>query len=99
REGPTPAALDQVMGVLEGTFGYRYPSVYVWDGTALQLGAQRNYESPILTVAAGSGVIGRIVRTREPAFLRDARADPDFLSGDPNVVSEIAIPLMSDTEL
>jgi diguanylate cyclase (GGDEF)-like protein len=99
REGPTPAALDSIMGVLEGTFGYRYPSVYVWDGHALQLGAQRNYRFPIQTVTPDRGVLGRMVRTGEPAFLPDARSDPDFLSADPDVVSEIGIPLKGDGEL
>jgi diguanylate cyclase (GGDEF)-like protein len=99
REGPTPETLDGVMGLLEGTFGYRYPSVYVWDGHALQLGAQRNYRFPIQTVTPEKGVIGRIVRTREPAFLPDARSDPEFLSADPEVVSEIGIPLQAGAEL
>ena len=99
REGPTPAALDSTMGVLEGTFGYRYPSVYVWDGFALQLGAQRNYRFPIQTVAPDRGILGRIARTQEPVFLPDARSDPDFLSGDPDVVSEIGVPLLDEGEL
>ena len=99
REGPTTGALDSVMGVLEDTFGYRYPSVYVWDGFALQLGAQRNYRFPIQTVTPDRGILGRIVRTHAPAFLPDARSDPDFLSADPDVVSEISIPLLTDDEL
>jgi diguanylate cyclase (GGDEF) domain len=99
REGPTPATLDRVMGVLEETFGYRYPSVYVWDGSALRLGAQRNYRYPIEVVPADQGVVGRIVRTRQAAFLPDARTDPAFLSADPDVVSEIGIPLETDGEL
>ncbi len=99
REGPTPATLDRVMGVLEETFGYRYPSVYLWDGTHLRLGAQRNYRFPIDSIAAGEGVVGRIVNTRESVFLPDVRCDPAFLSADPDVVSEIGIPLQSDGEL
>jgi diguanylate cyclase (GGDEF)-like protein len=73
--------------------------VYVWDGHALQLGAQRNYRFPIQTVTPDKGVIGRIVRTGKPAFLPDARSDPEFLSGDPEVVSEIGIPLLAGGEL
>jgi diguanylate cyclase (GGDEF)-like protein len=99
QQGPTVQTLDRVMGLLEETFGYRYPSVYVWDGHALQLGAQRNYRFPIHTVTPDKGVIGRIVRSGEPAFLPDARSDPDFLSGDPEVVSEIGIPLLTGGEL
>ena len=98
-QGPTVDTLDRVMGLLEETFGYRYPSVYVWDGHALQLGAQRNYRFPIQTVTPDKGVVGRIVRSGEPAFLPDARSDPDFLSGDPDVVSEIGIPLVTGGEL
>src|SRR6185312_9037029 len=50
------------------------------------------------TVTPDKGVIGRIVRTGEPAFLPDARSDPDFLSGDPEVASEIGIPLLAAGE-
>jgi len=99
REGPTSQTLDEMIGLLERTFGYKYPSVYAWDGRALQLGAQRNYRFPIQTVTPDKGVIGRIVRTGQPAFLPDARSDPDFLSGDPEVVSEIGIPLLAGGEL
>jgi len=99
REGPTTETLDRMIGLLEETFHYKYPSVYVWDGHALQLGAHRNYRFPIQTVTPDKGVIGRIVRSGQPAFLPDARSDPDFLSGDPEVVSEIGIPLIAGGDL
>jgi diguanylate cyclase (GGDEF)-like protein len=96
REGPTQDALERVMALLEETFGYEYPSVYTWDGALLQLGAQRNYQFPIQTLRPDQGVMGRVVRTRQPEFLPDARSDPDFQSGDPRVVSEISVPLESN---
>jgi diguanylate cyclase (GGDEF)-like protein len=99
REGATPTSLESVMGMLVDTFGYHYPSVYLWDGRALQLGAYRNYRFPIATIAPTQGIIGRVVRSREPLFVQDARADPDFLSADPDVASEISIPLLGDDEL
>ncbi|MEO8273152.1 MAG: diguanylate cyclase, partial [Chloroflexota bacterium] len=99
REGPTSTTLDRVMGLLEETFGYRYPSVYLWDGALLQLGAQRNYRAPIQTIAQDEGVIGRIVRTRAATFVPDARNDPAYCAADPEVVSEISIPLQTDGEL
>src|SRR5262249_7746355 len=61
--------------------------------------AHRNYRFPIQTITPDQGVIGRIVRTAEPAFLPDARSDPDFLSADPDVVSEIGIPLVTGGDL
>ena len=79
------------MGLLEETFGYRYPSVYTWDGSVLRLGAQRNYRLPIDTLPPDRGVMGRVVRTRQAELLPDARSDPDFQSGDPDVVSEISV--------
>jgi diguanylate cyclase (GGDEF)-like protein len=87
------------MGLLEQTFGYRYPSVYIWDGTALQLGAQRNYRYPIHTISADRGILGRVVRSRQAVFLPDARTDPEFLAADPDVVSEISIALESENDL
>jgi diguanylate cyclase (GGDEF)-like protein len=99
KEGPTSKALDGVMGLLGQTFGYRYPSVYVWDGALLRLGAQRNYRFPIESVALDQGIVGRVARTREAVFLPDARSDPSFLAADPDVVSEISIPLQNDGEL
>lgn len=98
-DGPTPDALDRLIGLLEKTFGYRYPSVYLWDGAALRLGAQRNYSTPIESIPADRGVLGRVARTGEPAFLPDVSSDPDFLSADPDVRSEIAIPLQSGDDL
>jgi len=99
RDGLTSDALDQVMSLLEDTFGYRYPSVYFLEGDTLRLGAQRNYRNPIESIPADRGVIGRSVRTREPILLRDAPNDPDFQSADPAIVDEIAVPLRADDDL
>jgi GAF domain-containing protein len=99
RTGPTDDALGRVMELLERTFGYRYPSVYAWDGSMLQLGAQRNYRFPISAFPIDHGVMGRVARTRQPAFLPDARSDLDFQSADPAIVSEISVPLLNDDEL
>ncbi len=98
-EGPTREALDSVMGLLEGTFGYHYPSVYFLDGPTLRLGASHNYTTPILEVPADQGVIGRALRLREPILLRDAPNDPDFWSADPAIIDEIAIPLGANGEM
>ncbi|HEX8025021.1 MAG TPA: diguanylate cyclase [Candidatus Limnocylindrales bacterium] len=98
-EGPTREALDRVMGLLEDTFGYHYPSVYLLDGPVLRLAAYHNYDTPIETVPADKGVIGRTVRTNTPILLRDARTDPDFWSADTAIVDEISIPLSAGGEV
>jgi len=40
-----------------------------------------------------AGIMGRVARTGEPAFARDASTDPDFVDTGRNTVSEIAIPI------
>jgi diguanylate cyclase (GGDEF)-like protein len=99
REGPTPATLDQVMELFERTFGFRYPSIYFWDGTMLRIAAHRNYRFPIAEFPPDRGVLGRVVRTREPAFVPDVSLDPDFLSADPEVTGEICVPLLNGEEI
>lgn len=98
-EGPTRGALDRVMALLEDTFGFHYPSVYLLDGPVLRLAAYHNYATPIETVPADKGVIGRTARTNTPILLRDAPSDPDFWSADPAIVDEISIPLGDGEEV
>jgi diguanylate cyclase (GGDEF)-like protein len=99
QEGPTPLALDSVAGLLVGTFGYQFPSIYIFDGQHLRLGAHRNYTSPIEALPTDRGVIGRVSRSHEIAFLPDVTADPDYVAADEGVVSEISLPLLADDEL
>ncbi|HEX4897638.1 MAG TPA: diguanylate cyclase [Candidatus Limnocylindrales bacterium] len=99
QDGPSPAALETIMDVLEGTFGYHYPSVYLWTGNALRLGAQRGYEHPILEFDLEVGIIGRVARTRQAVFAPDVTREPEYAQADPAVVSEISVPLLADDDL
>jgi diguanylate cyclase (GGDEF)-like protein len=99
QEGPNPKALETIMDVLEGTFGYQYPSVYLWTGSALRLGAQRGYEHPILEFDLDVGIIGRVARTREAVYAPDVARESDYTQADPDVVSEISVPLLTDGDL
>ncbi len=98
-DGPCPSALETMMDVLVATFGYHYPSVYLWNGSALQLGAQRGYEHPIVEFDLDAGIIGRVARTREAVFSPDVTADADYMEADSDVTSEISVPLLADGEL
>jgi diguanylate cyclase (GGDEF)-like protein len=99
QDGPSPAALETIMVVLERTFGYHYPSVYLWTGSALRLGAQRGYEHPIREFDLNVGIIGRVARTREAVFAPDVTVEPDYAQADSAVVSEISVPLLADGQL
>lgn len=99
QDGPSPAVLETIMDVLEGTFGYHYPSVYLWTGSALRLGAQRGYGHPIVEFDLEVGIIGRVARTRQAVFAPDVTREPEYAQADPDVVSEISVPLLADGDL
>jgi diguanylate cyclase (GGDEF)-like protein len=94
--GPTTGALTEVVDVLVDRFGYRYVSVYTLEGDVLRLGAQRGYAQPVETFAADQGVLGRVLRTGQVAFVKDTTADPDYHAADPAVRSEVSVPLLID---
>lgn len=93
--GPSTVVLDEVMDLLVGRFGYRRPSIYILEGSTMRLGAHRGYAKPIEVSDAFTGVIGRVMRTGKPALVPDVRADPDYNAADPDVRSEVSVPLMS----
>ena len=97
--GPSRAVLGEVIDVLADRFGYRYVSIYTLDGDVLRLGAQRGYEHPVETFAADRGVVGRVLRTGQTAFVTDIAADPDYHAADPDVRSEVSVPLMIDGQV
>lgn len=97
--GPSAATLNEVIDVLADRFGYRYVSIYTLDGDVLRLGAQRGYEHPVETFAADQGVVGRVLRTGRTAFVTDITADPDYHAADPEVRSEVSVPLVIDGQV
>jgi len=95
---PSVEKLDRALEVLVDRFHYAYVSIYLMDGDLLQLGAQRGYEEPRQSFDGSEGVVGRVMRTREIAFVPDVSVDPDYLAVDEQVVSEICAPLVYDEE-
>jgi diguanylate cyclase (GGDEF)-like protein len=93
--GPTREALEHVVEVLRREFGYRYVSIYLdrGDGT-FELGAQRGYETMIDTFDGSYGIVGRVIRTGQAELVVDVSTDPDYVSANPNVVSEVCAPLL-----
>lgn len=94
--GPTAELLDRVLGVLVNRFGYAHVAIYLVDGDVLKLGAQRGYVSPMPQFDGSAGVVGRVMRSRQLAFVADVRTDADYLPVDPAVRSEICAPLDVD---
>ena len=96
--GPAAEMLDHALGVLVEVFNYHYVSIYLADGDRLVLGAQRGYENPPMSFDGTAGVVGRVMRTHELAFVPDIQQDPDYVEVYHEVVSEICAPLVDNGE-
>ena len=96
--GPVDEMLDGALGVLVDQFHYTYVSIYLAEHDRLVLGAQRGYAEPRLSFDGTEGVVGRVMRSHELAFVPDVSVDPDYVAVDHAVVSEICAPLMDEGE-
>jgi GAF domain-containing protein len=56
-------------------------------------------EAPDAIVPVTRGITGRVVRTGEPAFVRDVDADPDFIRFRPDLRQEICVPIRVEGEV
>ncbi len=94
--GPSAAALDDVLGILLDHMGYRHLCLLLAEGDHLRIGAARNLGSLPETIPLDRGIVGRVARTGEAAWVRDVREDRDYYAASPGVCSEIAVPLQAD---
>jgi diguanylate cyclase (GGDEF)-like protein len=95
---PVAEMLDGALGVLVEQFHYAYVSIYLADQDRLVLGSQRGYDQPRASFDGSEGVVGRVMRSHELAFVPDVTLDPDYVSVSDEVLSEICAPLIFDGE-
>jgi hypothetical protein len=65
----------------------------------MTLAAQRGHSDPPRILEPESGVTGRVMRSRQPAYIRDVGRDPDHVAGNEASTSEICVPLLARGEL
>ena len=65
----------------------------------MRLVAHRGYDAVIDTFDGSAGIMGRVMRTGEVAFVPDVSLDPDYLSADDAIKAEISAPLKVGSEL
>ena len=94
--GPNPERIASVAELLAGRFGYPHVSVYLGDARHVELTAQHGYREALAAFDAADGVAGRVMRTRQLAFVPDVAADPDYLPGTLQATSLICAPLVVD---
>jgi diguanylate cyclase (GGDEF)-like protein len=97
--GPSPETLERIVSLLREDLGYDFVSIYLGSSTSVRLAAQRGYDTVIDVFDGSTGVLGRVMRTRQLAFVPDVSADPDYRSASSLVRSEISAPLLADGEL
>lgn len=94
--GPTAEVVEQIVEVVVERFNYPYASVYLGDDAHVDLIAQRGYVEALAGFDASVGIAGRVMRTRELAFVPDVAADPEYVPGTIAATSLICAPLIVD---
>lgn len=79
------------IGILEGD-RLRFPAVKCAAG--LEPASWLDEDVPVQV-----GVVGRVARTGEPAYLPTIANDPDFLESSPDTTSEICLPLVLESTI
>ena len=96
--GPTDDVLHAVLGRLSAQMGYGHLTLLIREDDRWRLGAQLGYTAVPAYFDPAVGVIGRVIRTGEPAFVRDVLGDADYRADSPEVRSEICVPLRAEGE-
>ena len=96
--GPSPEALDELVGRISQEFGYPYVSIYVGDDQKVTLGARRGHAKAGTTFDPAHGVSGRVMRTHRAALVPNVAVDPDYIAINPEATSQVCVPLMADGE-
>jgi signal transduction histidine kinase len=78
-----------------------FPAVQIYRRIGEELVLQQNSgPQPILErLSIERGITGRVARTGKPAFVKDVRRDPDYVSGLVGTAAEVAVPIRLGDEI
>ncbi|THF70272.1 EAL domain-containing protein [Deinococcus sp. Arct2-2] len=88
-----PETIRAVNESIAQTLGYPQVSVYLRKGDELVLQHQLGYEQVIERLPIASGVMGRVARTGQAAWIEDIDQDPEALKAMEGISSEVCVPL------
>jgi len=92
--------LHEVVEQTRKFLGYELVEVFLLeDDQLVRYAAQGGTQRTNPTIPLDQGVIGRVVRKDEAAFLPDVALDPDYLCVFPDTRAEIAVPLHASEQL
>jgi len=90
----TQALLREVVHQIRGVLGYPVVEVYLVEGEELvQRSALEVQGRDSLRLPMDRGIVGRVARSDQAAFVPNVGEDPDYVEGRPGSRSEIAVPL------
>jgi PAS domain S-box-containing protein len=82
-----------VVTQISAAFGYQMVSIYLREGDGLALQSYVGYDEVMWFIRLDQAVSGRVARTGQAVFVRDAAADPDFIVVAPGTRQAIIVPL------
>ncbi|OLD39750.1 MAG: hypothetical protein AUI83_22795, partial [Armatimonadetes bacterium 13_1_40CM_3_65_7] len=85
---------DALVEELHTTLGYPLVTIRRIDGGQLRDVAHRGYTGLQETSPISVGIIGRVARTGQAAFVTDISRDPDYIAWDPRVTQEVCVPIV-----
>lgn len=93
--------LQTIVAALSEVANYEHVCVYFAEESGLRLMAERGYPPGQATplVPPGHGVVGRVIRTRQPILVTDVDQDPDYTPAVPGIGSDLAVPLTHGQEM
>lgn len=94
-----PDLLQKIVEAVVQEFGYTHVAIFLLQGDTLVLQEQFGHLYNETSFSIDRGVNGRVVRTGKPAFVPDVLSDPDFISGQIDIVSEISVPLFDQEKV
>ena len=98
KTGLTAESMAAVLATLSDRMGYPYLSLFIQLGARLELGAAVGYDEGAAALDPRIGIIDRVLRSANSAFLERDEADADWRAASPDVASQIAVPLTADGE-
>jgi GAF domain-containing protein len=87
--------LDEVVRQVREVLGYPMVEILLVEHEELVSRASDGWSQPgpPPRMRFTQGIVGRAVRTNQPAFAPDVRLDPDYIPTEPTTQSEIVVPL------
>jgi PAS domain S-box-containing protein len=97
--------LDQFVDIMMRSFGYSYVAVLIADSAKNELSvrAQRGYAQSdvedLRIKVRSEGITGWVAHSGQPLVVADVSRDPRFISCSSKIGSEVAVPLVEDSEV